>query len=291
MKSAPFTYHAPTAVEEAAALLAAHGERARVLAGGQSLVPLMHRRIERPEHLVDLNRIVGLDRLEADAEGLRIGATVRQRQVEGDAAVAARWPLLVEAIAEVAHPAIRNRGTVVGSLCNADPSAELPSAALALGGTIVAAGPDGERQIPLARFFAGPGETALARSELALELRLPAPAPRTGSAWLELARRGGDLPVAGVAAVVGLDSGGRCERVRLACANAAPVPLDCGREAEALLGAAVDEEGAAAVGSAVAAAADPVDDYQGSAAERRRVLAVLVRRALLRAAARAEGRS
>ncbi|MBS1880045.1 MAG: FAD binding domain-containing protein [Actinobacteria bacterium] len=291
MKSAAFAYHAPAAVGEAAALLAAHGERARVLAGGQSLVPLMHRRIERPEHLVDLNRVAGLDRLEAGPEGLRIGATARQRQVESDPAVAARWPLLAEAIAEVAHPAIRNRGTVVGSLCNADPSAELPSAALALEGTIVAAGADGEREIPLADFFTGPGETALSRSELALELRLPAPPPRTGSAWLELARRGGDLPVAGVAAVVSLDADGRCERVRLVCANAAPVPLDCRFQAEALLGAAVDEEGAAAVGAAVAAAAGPVDDYQGSAVERRRVLAVLVRRALLLAAERAGGRS
>lgn len=287
MKSAPFAYHAPDVLDGAVEVLAEHGGEARVLAGGQSLVPLMHRRIERPEHLVDVNRIAELSLLEAGADQLRLGAVTRQREVELSVAVAERWPLLVEAIAEVAHPAIRNRGTVVGSLCHANPSAELPSVATALDGTIVAASSGGSREVPLSGFFVGPGETALRRDEVAVELRIPASPPSTGAAWLELARRDGDLPVAGVAAVVSLDDGGRCERVRLVCANAAAVPLDCREQVLPLHGVAVDAEAAAAVGAAVAAACDPVTDYQGTAAERRRVLAVLARRALLLAAERA----
>lgn len=290
MKSAPFTHHAPESVEEAIALLSDHGGEARVLAGGQSLVPLMHRRIERPAHLVDVNRVAPLALLEAgEGEGLRIGAVARQRTVELSDAVAARWPLLRDAIAEVAHPAVRNRGTVLGSVCNADPSAELPSAAAALDASVLAAGPGGQREIPLAEFFRGPGATALAAEELAVELRIPPPPRRTGSAWLELARRGGDLPVAGVAAVVSLAEDGRAERVRLCCANAGPVPFDADEHVRPLLGRQLDAETAAAAGAAIGAACEPVSDYQGTAVERRRVLAVLARRALLLAAERAAG--
>jgi carbon-monoxide dehydrogenase medium subunit len=284
VKSAPFSYHAPESLDAAVEVLGEHGERARALAGGQSLVPLMHRRVERPQHLVDLNRVAGLDRLEADADCLRLGATARQGEVERSAVVGERWPLLAEALAEVAHPAIRNRGTVVGSLCHADPSAELPSVCLALDGIVVSESAAGGREVPLSEFFTNRCETALGREEIAVELRLPAPPSRTGSAWLELARRRGDLPVAGVAAVVTLDQSGRCERVRLVCANAAPVPMDCREQAAPLLGVELDEEAASAAGAAVGAACEPPTDYQGTAAERRRILAVLARRALLLAA-------
>ncbi len=289
MKSAPFTHHAPDSVGAAVELLGEHAGRARVLAGGQSLVPLMHRRSERPAHLVDINRIPGLDRIAVGPEGLSLGAVARQRAVETSPEVAGGWPLLCEAIAEVAHPAIRNRGTVVGSVCNADPSAELPAAALALDGRVVAVGPGGRREIELGEFFAGSSRTSLAPEEVAVELVLPPSPPRTGSTWTEVCRRSGDLPVAGVAAVVTLDSGGKCRRVRVACANAGPVPFDAVEQVGPLIGNALDPELASVAGRAVAAACAPVSDYQGTAAERRRILATLTRRALLVAAERAGG--
>jgi len=289
VKSAPFTHHAPDSVGAAVELLGEHAGRARVLAGGQSLVPLMHRRIERPAHLVDINRIDGLDRIAAGSAGLSLGAVARQRAVETSPEVARGWPLLCEALAEVAHPAIRNRGTVVGSVCNADPSAELPAAALALDGRVVAEGPAGRREIELAEFFAAANRTALAPEEVAVELVLPPSPLRTGSTWIEVCRRAGDLPVAGVAVVVGLDEGGACDRARIVCANAGPVPFDAVDQVGPLLGRAPDPRLAAAVGEAVAAACAPVSDYQGTEMERRRVLATLVRRALLGAAERAGG--
>jgi aerobic carbon-monoxide dehydrogenase medium subunit len=288
VKSAPFAYHAPAGVDEAVELLGEHGRQARALAGGQSLVPLMHRRLERPAHLVDLNRVAGLDRLEAGAEGLVIGATSRQRAVELSPEVRAGWPLLAEALPHVAHPGVRNRGTVVGSLCHADPSAELPSVALALDGRLAVRDRDGARDVALDSFFIGRWRTALAPQELAVALTLPSTPPRSGSAWLEVARRAGDLPVVGVAAVVTLAAGGRAERVRIVCANVAETPFDAREAAAALAGEQIDEESAAVAGRAVADACAPVHDYQGTSAGRRRLVAVLVRRALLAAAARAE---
>ncbi len=287
MKSAPFAYHAPRCVDEAASLLAEHGAQARALAGGQSLVPLLHRRLLRPAALVDLNRVEGLAAVAADAGELTIGALARQRTVERSAAVAGGWPLLTEAIPHIAHVGVRNRGTVVGSLCHADPSAELPSVAVALDARVRVRHADREREVPAVAFFRGRTRTALAPGELAVELRVPAAPERSGSAWLELARRRGDLPVAGVAAVVGLDDAGRCTHARVACANVAETPFDATAIASALLGREVEETAAREVGEAVAAACDPVDDYQGTAAERRRVVAVLVRRALVLAAWRA----
>ncbi|MFN8217913.1 MAG: FAD binding domain-containing protein [Solirubrobacterales bacterium] len=287
MKSAPFTLHRPDSVEAAVGLLGEHAGSARVLAGGQSLVPLMHRRLERPSHLVDINRVAGLDGVTAGAAGLAIGAGARQRAVETSAEVRRRWPLLAEALAEVAHPTIRNRGTVLGSLCHADPAAELPAAALALDARIAAAGAGGRREIGLGDFFLGVNRTSLEPGELAVELVVPALPPRTGCAWLEVSRRGGDLPVAGVAAVVGIDEDGACAHARVVCANAGPVPFDAAAQSRALVGERLGPARAAAAAREVAAACDPVDDYQGTAAERRRVLAALVRRALLAAAERA----
>jgi carbon-monoxide dehydrogenase medium subunit len=288
MKSAPFAYHAPSTVEEAAEVLGEHAAGARALAGGQSLVPLMHRRIERPAHLVDLNRVRGLGRLEGRDGELVIGATARQRAVEQSRLVAGGWPLLTEAIPHIAHPGVRNRGTVVGSVCHADPSAELPSATLALDARMAVRGPGGEREVPLEAFFRDRWRTALEPGELAVELRIPPLPPRAGTAWLEQARRLGDLPVVGVAAVVALDRDGACAHARLVCANVAEVPFDARAMAAGLLGAPVTAEAAEAAGEAVAAACRPDDDYQGTAEGRRRVVAVLVRRALLLAAERAE---
>jgi aerobic carbon-monoxide dehydrogenase medium subunit len=289
VKSPAFAYHAPDSVDEAAALLARYGADARPLAGGQSLVPLMHRRLVRPAALVDLNRVRALDGLRPSDEGLAVGAMARQIRVERSSEAFERWPMLREALVQVAHPGIRNRGTVVGSVCHADPSAELPSVAVALDARLRVVR-DGElREAPARTLFVDRYQTALREGELAVELLIPAPRARSGSAWLELSRRRGDLPVVGVAAVVAFDGDGRCVHVRAVCANVAPTPFDAHNEVAPLLGERLTEESARAVGESVGRACDPVDDYQGTKIERRRVVAVLVRRALLRAARRAEG--
>ena len=290
MKSPAFVYHAPESLDEAVELVAGYGGDARPLAGGQSLVPLMHRRLVRPAALVDLNRVRGLDGLAVgpDDGDLVVGAIARQRAVERSWDAAARWPILREALVEVAHPGIRNRGTVVGSLCHADPSAELPSVAVALDARLLVRRGAELREVPAHTLFRGHCRTALGEGELAVQLRVPAPRARSGSAWLEISRRRGDLPVVGVAAVVALDADGRCAHVRAVCANVAQIPFDGRDEVTPLQGVQLTEDGARAVGEAVGRACDPVDDYQGTAVERRRVVAVLVRRALLLAARRAE---
>ena len=292
MKSPRFEYHAPSSAEQARALLGHYRGEARVLAGGQSLVPLLHRRALHPAALIDINRIGALDRLGVDDDGaLVIGATARQSAVECFARVRDKWPVVAEALRNVAHPAVRNRGTVVGSICHADPAAELPSLAIALDARITVAAGAGDRELSVADLFDGRWQTRLDPDELATSLRIPAPAPRSGAAWLELARRRGDLPVAGVAAAVTIAADGVCERVRLVCANVADTPFDARDAALLLVGKTIDEAAARSAGDLVGRDCEPRDDYQGTAAQRRHVVAVLVRRALLLADARARAGS
>jgi CO/xanthine dehydrogenase FAD-binding subunit len=198
----PFAHVAPRSVDEALAHLAEHGDEAKVLAGGQSLLPLMALRLARPAVLVDVTRVPGLDAVGVDPDGwLRIGATARQRAVERSALVAGHLPVLVEAVRHIAHVPIRTQGTVGGSLCHADPAAELPLVAVAIGAELVIAGPGGERVVPAVDFFRGFLETALGPDELLTAVRFPVVTERT--AFAELARREGDFAVAAVLAVGG----------------------------------------------------------------------------------------
>ena len=202
MKPAPFEYVAPRTVEDAVGHLARHGSDARVLAGGQSLVRLMNAREATPAVLVDINRVSGLDGIEVENGAVRIGALARQRAAELSHLVRAEAGLLSEAAAHVGHPSVRRRGTVVGSIAFADPSAELPAALLALDGEALVTGPDGERTVPAAELFTGAFRTSLGDGELVTAVRVPrAGGARTGSAWVEVARREGDLPVCGAGAV------------------------------------------------------------------------------------------
>ncbi|HZO97223.1 MAG TPA: FAD binding domain-containing protein [Gaiellaceae bacterium] len=286
MKPPPFAYAAPASVEEALELLAdpAH-EDARPLAGGQSLVPLLNMRLARPSLLVDLDGL-GLDALEWANGHVRIGAMVRQRALETDAAIAGRLPLLREAAAHVAHVAIRTRGTVGGSLAHADPAAELPAAMLALDARLVVRSAAGARTVAAPDFFAGPFTTAVGAGELLEAVEVPVPPARTGVAFVEAARVHGAFALAGVAALLRLDGGGRIEHARVALCGVAGTPRAPEWVGGALCGEPPDERLFAQVGERVR------DELADSADEHRRALAgVLTRRALAAAAARAGGGS
>lgn len=289
MKPAPFEYHRPTSLDQAVTLLAECGSDAKALAGGQSLVPAMNFRLARPAVLVDLNGIASLAAVEELPDGgLRIGAMTRQRAVERSRAVASRAPLLFEAMPAIAHPQVRNRGTVGGSLAHADPSAELPAVMLALDARFVAQSRAGTRTIPAADFFTGILSTALAADELLTAVEIPAPPAYAGAAFVEVARRHGDYALVGVAAQVVLDGNGVCQSARVALLSVGDTPVLATQAMRALVGRA---PGAAAIEEAARAAAerdlDPPADIHASAAYRRHLARVLVGRALRAASARA----
>jgi carbon-monoxide dehydrogenase medium subunit len=289
MKPPRFDYHAPTTVDDALSLLARYGGEAKVLAGGQSLMPLLNFRLTRPAALVDLNRIAALAYIREVDGQVRLGAMTRQRAIELSPVVRARLPLLGEATRWVGHLPIRTRGTVGGSLAHADPAAEYPAVLTALEGEVVARGPRGERVIQPADLFQTYLTTSLAPDEILTEVRLPAMPAGSGYAFEEFARRHGDFAIGGIAAMIVVE-GRRCARARLATAGAGPVPVRL-RAAEAIL----ESEGLS--DAAVAAAAEraselvePDSDLHASAAYRRHLTAVLTGRAVARARARAGGR-
>jgi aerobic carbon-monoxide dehydrogenase medium subunit len=225
VKPPPFDHHAPETLEETLAVLARTGEDAKVLAGGQSLIPLLNMRLAAPAHLVDINRVAALDTLQVTPAGVRVGALARHARVERSAEAAGVQPLLRAALRHVAHPVVRNRGTVVGSLAHADPAAELPAVLALLSGTVEAASAAGRRTIPAAEFFAGPLESSLRPGELAVEAFFPAPPARSGTAFAEVARRHGDYAVAGAAALVTLDEDQRVSAAKVAYLSVAATPL------------------------------------------------------------------
>ena len=288
MKPAPFAYHRPATLDEALALLAEHGGEAKPLAGGQSLIPAMNFRLARPAVLVDLNGVAELGYVRAGRDGLQIGAMTRQRAVERSEAVRSAAPLLAEAMPFIAHPQIRNRGTVGGSLAHADPAAELPAVMLALEARFRARGPQGERWIPAGEFFTGILETALGPDELLLEVAVPQSPARTGYAFAELARRRGDYALVGVAARVTLDRRGRCQAARITLFSVGDGPVLAAAAAAMLDGQEPSPEAMRAAADAAAQRdIDPPSDIHASAAYRRRLAAVLTRRALQRAVERA----
>lgn len=285
MKPAPFDYVDPRTVDEALERLHRHGDDAKVLAGGQSLVPMLNFRLARPAVVIDVNRVAGLDGIEEDGDALRVGALVRQRRLERWAQ--GRAPLLAEALSHVGHLAIRTRGTVAGSVAHADPAAELPALLLCHEGSVVARRQGAERLIPAADFFQGPLATALAPDELVTETRWPL-APR-GAGWgfREVARRQGDFALVGVAVLVTL-ARGVLQDVRIALFGAAAVPLRA-RATEAALRGLAPAPGALDEAARLAAEAlDAQDDLHAPAAYRRRVARTLIVRAVADAIARAE---
>jgi carbon-monoxide dehydrogenase medium subunit len=285
MKPAPFAYYDPRSVDEVVARLAEHGDDAKILAGGQSLMPMLALRVARPAVVVDINRIGGLDTLDVTSGTLRIGALVRQRALERWAVT--RAPLLAATLRMVGHVAIRTRGTVVGSVSHADPASELPALFLLMDGVAVARGRGGERAVPARELYVGPLTTSLRSDEVVVETRWSLPAATAGWGFHEVARRHGDFALVGVAAVVTV-AGGRVDSARIAFFGAGPTPMRATAAEETVAGAPATP---ATIGEAARLAADalhPDSDLHATAAYRKRVARTLTERALTDALGRAK---
>lgn len=290
MKPAPFRYVAARSLEQALQLKAEHGDEARFLAGGQSLVPTMNFRLTQPAMLIDINPLGALaGRKDAAGGRLCIGALTRYRDLERDPTVAQKLPLVHEALPHIAHPQIRNRGTVGGNLAHADPASEMPAIVLALAGRLRAQSVKGERWIAAADFFVGALATALEPEEMLTEVELPAAPPRSGACFLEVSRRRGDFAIIGVAGAVRLNEDGRCAEARIALCNAGDGPVLAAEAGESLagrpLGAAEIAEAAALVQRAI----DPGGNIHASKEFQRHIAGVLTARALTTASQRARG--
>jgi CO/xanthine dehydrogenase FAD-binding subunit len=289
VKPAVFDYLDPTTLDEALAQLARLGDDGKVLAGGQSLVPLMNFRLARPAVLVDLNRVPELSYLREQDGFLTIGAMTRQRALERSEAIRQHWPILVEAAEEIGHVQIRNRGTVGGSLAHADPAAELPAVMTALEAELVVRSQQGQRTLGPEEFFLSYLTTALEPQELLTEIRVPRQPAGTGWSFMEISRRHGDFALVGVAALVTLDDQGRCSRARLALTGVAPIPVRPREAEQAVLGQEPSEAIFREAGAIASRDLEPEGDLHASAEYRKEVSAVLVRRALLKASERARG--
>ena len=286
MKPPAFQYAAPATPAEALQLMATHGDDARALAGGQSLVPMMNFRLVAPAFVIDLNRLREWRFIERRADMLVIGALARHADIEDSPLVAACCPLLAEAVALVAHRQIRNRGTIGGSLALAYPGAELPATVLTLGGTILVRSQAGERLVPAAEFFVGAMQSALRADELIAEIHLPL-LPDHATAFIEVTRRHGDFALAGAAVALRLDAGGTVLAVRIGITGATPVPMRAVAAEAALVGRRADAAGFAAAAAAGAAEADVLNDPHYPAEYRRSLVAATIRRGLVLAAQRA----
>ena len=241
MKPAPFEYHAPNSIEEVVILKSQYGDDAKFLAGGQSLVPAMNFRIVQPSVLIDLNRARELSYIREEGNVIRVGSMARERHLEFDASIKKYAPLLHEAVPSIAHPQIRHRGTIGGSIVNADPAAELPVLMIALNARLKAKNTSGERWLDAKDFFAGMFTTALEPDEVLVEIELPFAAPRTGWSFMEVAPRSGDYAMMGVATTVTLDENGKCRSVKLVYLNAGDGPVDAVEAAQSLVGEALND--------------------------------------------------
>jgi CO/xanthine dehydrogenase FAD-binding subunit len=287
MKPAAFKYIAATSLEEALALKAEHGDDAKFLAGGQSLIPTMNFRLARPEILIDINAIGDLSGIRPSAATTRVGALTRYRALQHDPHLARQFPLIAEALPHIAHPQIRNRGTIGGNLSHADPASELPAIALALRARLRVQAKNRERWIDAPNFFVAGLTTDLQGDEMLTEIELPLPKPRTGCCFMEIARRKGDFAIAGVAAMITLDERDQCSDIRLTLCGVAETPVDAGAAAQGLTGQVVSEAAVRDVAASVQALIDPGGSVHATADYQRHVAGVLAERALQAAYQRA----
>jgi carbon-monoxide dehydrogenase medium subunit len=287
MIPAAFEYHRPASLQEAVGLLARLGDDAKVLAGGQSLIPLMKLRLATPRHVVDINRLPGLDAVAERDGGLAIGALVRESDLEAAAAVRARYPILLDTCAVVADPLVRNLATIGGNLAHGDPANDHPATMLALGAEVVAVGPRGERRIPITGLFTGPLATALAPGEILTEIRLPGPPPRSGGAYLKMERKVGDFATAAVAVQIALAGDGTCAAAGIGLTNVGPTPIKARRAEARLQGRRPDDAAIREAAALAAEESDPAEDLRGSVAYKRDLVRVLTARAIRRALERA----
>jgi carbon-monoxide dehydrogenase medium subunit len=283
-----FDYHAPATLPDALRLLTRHGEDAKVLSGGQSLLPLLKLRMASPGHVIDIGRLPGLDYIKEEGGYLRIGALVREAALEASDLVRSRYPILADTAAVIADPLVRNLATIAGNLAHGDPANDHPATMLALGAEVVATGPKGPRTIPVTAFFKDLFTTALAPDEILTEIRVPAPPARSGGAYVKLERKVGDFATAGAAAFVVLDAAGAFEAAGIGLTNAGLTPLRAVAAQQHLIGRKADaiDEAARLAGQAGA----PAADRRGSVEYKKEMARVLTARALRKAYQRAGGR-
>jgi carbon-monoxide dehydrogenase medium subunit len=287
MKPAPFTYHSPRSVDEALSLLGSH-ENARLLAGGQSLVPMLNFRLASPDHLIDLTRIESLRGIREEGDEVVFGAMTRQRDIEFSPVIADRLPLMAEAVLQLGHRQTRNRGTIGGSLCHLDPSAELPTICMAMDATLEVLGPSGKRTLAMADFAQGMMTTALAAEDMLTAVRIRPWTGRYGHAFIEFARRHGDFAVASAAILIALDAAGTITRAVVALGGVGPVPLRVSAAEALLVGASAGPEAFAAA-AAECAKVEALEDPTYPAWYRQHLAQTLAGRALKLAHERATG--
>jgi carbon-monoxide dehydrogenase medium subunit len=286
MKPAPFRYVRTATVEATLELLGEHGDDAKVLAGGQSLIPAMRFRLAAPAVLVDINGIAGLDTLAEQNGHLLIGALAREAALEEQGFIRERYPLLADAAHVIADPLVRNRATVGGNLAHADPANDHPAVMLAYGATLIAHGPRGQRSIPIDDFFTGMFSTSLEPDELLTAIQIPRPGQGSGGAYVKVERKVGDYAVSAVAVQLTME-GATCTSIRIALTNVSPAPMRVPEAERLLAGTELGDEALEAAGQAAAAACDPSADLRGSIEYKRDLTRVLVKRAVRKAAERA----
>jgi len=290
MKPSAFEYHRPETLDEALGVLAELGADGKVLAGGQSLVPMLNMRLAAPHHLVDINRLAQLRRIEVTPDAVTVGAIARHAEVERSAEAERALPLLGQALVNVAHPTIRNRGTTVGSIVHADPAGEMPSVLALLGGSVQLASATGNRTVGVDDFFLAPLESATRPGELATSVTFPIPPPHTGTAWLEVSRRHGDYAVCGLGALVTLDEDLRIASARATYVSMGPTPVSVDFT-DLVGGRSYDAADWAEASRLAEASVEPEEDIHATAEYRRHLAGVLTGRALKAAAAHAVART
>jgi carbon-monoxide dehydrogenase medium subunit len=282
-----FDYHAPQTLEEALSLLSTHGDEAKILSGGHSLIPMMKLRLAQPAHVVDINALTDLAYIEEEDGVLKIGGLTREAMLEASDLIRSLAPIIQETCSFIADPQVRNMGTIGGNLAHGDPGNDHPATMLALRATVVATGPDGPRRIEIDDFFEDFYMTALEPEEILTEIRIPIPPAGSGGAYQKLERKVGDYAVAGVAAQLTLDDGGSCTYAGLALTNVSAVPLRVAQAEESLLGQVMGDASIEAAAKMATEACDPVADLRGSVDYKRAMVFELTRRALKQAAERA----
>ena len=284
-----FEYFSPRTLDEAIALLQKLGPEAKLLSGGQSLIPMMKLRMVSPQHIVDINRIPGLDYINESDGHLKIGALAREYQLETSEVIKTKLPILDDTAKFIADPLVRSQATVCGNLAHGDPANDHPATMLALGATVVATGAKGQREIPIADFFTSLFTTALEPEEILTEIKIPLPPAKSGGAYLKLERKVGDFATAGVAAQITLDDAGNCAKAGVGLTNVGMTPIKATKTEAFLAGKTLDEATIRQAAETAASESQPTDDVRGSADYKRDLVRVLTARALARALDRAKG--
>ena len=283
-----FEYHSPTSLEEAVALLGEHGDTAKILSGGQSLIPAMRFRLAQPGVLIDINGVPDLDYIREEGDHLVIGGLTREATIESSTLVQERYPLLADTARVIADPLVRNMATLGGNLAHADPANDHPATMLAYAADVVARGPEGARTIAIDDFFVGLFESALRPDEILVEVRIPSPPPGSGGAYLKVERKVGDYAISAVAVQLQME-GETVSRARIGLTNVSPSPMRAREAEQALVGSQAAESDLEQTGQAAAAACDPSADLRGSVEYKRDLTRVLTKRAIVRAIERARG--